>query len=297
MQRIALVLGLTLALAACGESSEKAKTSEAAQPKAAPTETAKSTEIVDKVKADVDAAAEVAEEKLEAAAGAMEEKAESASKAVEAKTEQLSNAAQEAAAKAQTQMAQSVAYEEGKHYEVLKTPVRTITPGKIEVTEVFAYSCGHCFHFESLVNPWKKSLPDHVQLVKSPAVWNKSMEPHARMHFAASALNLQEAIGAAAFNAIHREGNPLKTQEAIAKLFVQHGVSEDKFNEVYNSFTVSSQVNQANARARSMQITATPEMVVDGRFRISTRFEGVSSQSDMLKVANFLTAQVHNGKL
>lgn len=293
MQRLALILGLTLALAACGES---AKTSDAAKEQAPskPSEAAQvaeqASEAAQTAKQEVKATAKEIKDDVTAAADMAAEKAQAA-------VEETKDVAKDVKKHVESQALPATMFQEGTHYEVLKQPVRTITPGKIEVTEVFAYSCGHCFNFEPIVNAWKKTLPDYVQLVKSPAIWNASMEPHARMHFAAIALSVQDTISAAAFNAIHRERNPLKTQADIAKLFVAAGVDEAKFNETYNSFTVSSQVNQANARARSMMISATPEIVVDGRFRISTRFSGVESQSDMLKVANFLTNQIHHGKL
>lgn len=288
MQRIALLLGLTLVLAACGDKPAPQEVPKVEPPK---------TETVEQVKENVEVAAEKVEEKAEAVASTIEAKAEAAAETVQKQASDATKAAAAAVEKAKPTYTPTEMFEAGKHYEVLPQQVRTITPGKIEITEVFAYSCGHCFNFESLINPWKKSLPDYAQLVKSPAVWNSSMEPHARMHFTALALNLGEEIATDAFNTIHVERNPLRAQADIAKLFAKHGVSEEKFNETYNSFSVSSQVNQATARARSMKITATPEMVVDGRFRISTRFEGVSSQADMLKVASFLAYQVHNKKL
>lgn len=287
MQRLALILGLTFVLAACGESAKTSDTAKEQVQAPKPAEAAAEAPTTETVKEEVTAAVEeVKAEAKEAVSDAGEKVEAVAEKAKETLKEQV---------KAPVMPANM--FEEGKHYEVLAQPVRTITPGKIEVTEVFAYTCGHCFNFEPIVNAWKKTLPDYVELVKSPAVWNASMEPLARMHFTAIALHVQDTISAAAFHAIHRERKQLKTQADIAELFVAAGVEEAKFNEVFNSFTISSQVNQANARARSMKITATPEVVVDGRFRISTRFDGVSSQADMLKVANFLTNQIHNNKL
>ena len=48
-------------------------------------------------------------------------------------------------------------------------------------------------------------------------------------------------------------------------------------------------MRQANSRARAAKITGTPEMMVNGKYRISIRKAG--SQANMLKVADFLIAK------
>jgi len=186
---------------------------------------------------------------------------------------------------------------EGVHYETLPQKVRTLTPGKIEVTEVFAYSCGHCYKFESYIQPWKSTLPDYIEVVHSPAVWRKQMEPHARILYTSKALGIFDQVHARTFKAIHEEKNRLSSEASIAKLFAEFGIDEAKFKSTYNSFGVKSQVKQATSRAKGMRISGTPEVVVDGRFRISTGMPGVQSQPNMLKVAHSLAALVKQNKL
>ena len=81
----------------------------------------------------------------------------------------------------------------------------------------------------------------------------------------------------------------LASESEIAALFTANGVSEEDFTKAYNSFGVSSQVRQASARAKAAQITGTPEMMVNGKYRISTRKAG--GQANMLKIADFLIAK------
>ena len=186
-------------------------------------------------------------------------------------------------------------YAAGKDYEVIDIPVSTITPGKIEVTEVFWYGCGHCNHFEPTLNDWGKGLADDVQLVKSPAIWRPNMEAHARIFYTAQALGILEDVHPKVFDAMHNQRIPLNTEEQIMRFFEQFGVTNEDFSKVYNSFAVSSQIQQAGARARSFRITGTPEMVVDGRFRISSKLAG--SQEGMLKVADYLIEQIRDKKI
>ena len=60
----------------------------------------------------------------------------------------------------------------------------------------------------------------------------------------------------------------------------------EKFNKAWGSFGVRSQVQQADARARAYKISGTPEVIVNGRYRITTGM--AKGQANMLKVAEFL---------
>ncbi len=178
---------------------------------------------------------------------------------------------------------------EGEHYVRLDNEVRTVNPNKIEVTEVFWYGCSHCFHFEPMVHAWSKKQADDVVFVQSPAMWNRVMETHARAFYTAKALDVLDKVHQPIFNAINMERNMLRDADALAELFAQHGVEREKFMKVFNSFSIDSQVRQADARARGYGIQGTPEMVVNGKFRVSTRTAG--SQRNMLKVVDYLVEQ------
>ena len=175
---------------------------------------------------------------------------------------------------------------EGTHYDLISPSIRTANPGKIEVVEFFWYGCGHCYTFEPLVSAWKKDLPEDVAFRASPAVWNKGMELHARAFYAAEALGVGEKMHLPIFQAMNVDRKRLASESEIADLFASHGVDEADFGKAFNSFGVGSQVNQANAVARSARITGTPELMVNGKYRVSTRKAG--SQANMLKVVEFL---------
>lgn len=177
-------------------------------------------------------------------------------------------------------------YQAGKHYQVLDNPVRTANPDKIEVTEVFWYGCGHCYHFETPLKPWVAALADDVAFVKSPAMWHKTMELHARAYYAAKALGVEDQLNLPLFEALNVRKQKLDSESEIKALFEANGVDGAKFDKVFNSFGVTGQVRQADARARSYRISGTPELVVEGKYRISARDAG--GQAEMLDVASFL---------
>ena len=180
-------------------------------------------------------------------------------------------------------------WQEGTHYDLITPAIRTANPDKIEVTEFFWYGCGHCYTFEPLVGQWKKTLSEDVEFRGSPAVWNQPMELHARAYYAAEVLGVLDAMHLVVFQAMNVDRKRLGSEQEIAELFAAHGVDEAEFTKAFNSFGVSSQVRQASARARSAKITGTPEMMVNGKYRISTRKAG--NQANMLKIAEFLVAK------
>ncbi|MEM1112904.1 MAG: thiol:disulfide interchange protein DsbA/DsbL [Pseudomonadota bacterium] len=175
---------------------------------------------------------------------------------------------------------------EGTHYQLISTPIRTANPDKIEVTEFFWYGCGHCYNFEPMISTWKKALPEDVYFRGSPAAWNGPMELHARAFYAAEAMGILDKMHMPIFQALNVDRRRLASEDEIASLFAANGIDEAEFRKAFNSFGVKSQTNQAGARARSAQITGTPELMVNGKYRIDTRAAG--SQANMLKIAEYL---------
>lgn len=181
------------------------------------------------------------------------------------------------------------AFQAGTHYEVLGTPVRTDDPGRIEVAEVFAYSCPHCMHFEPLLSEWLKRQGADVALVQVHAMWNPMMEPLARGYYSSVALKIKERSHEKVFQALQLEQRKLARAEDWAVLFEAFGVARDKTLATFSSFGVTSQLKAAEARVRAYKVGGTPEMIVNGKYRVSTRMAG--GQPQMLQVVDFLVAQ------
>ena len=177
-------------------------------------------------------------------------------------------------------------WEEGEHYDAVSPVLRTSNPEKIEVMEFFWFGCGHCYTFEPLLAAWKKTLADDVVFKGSPAIWNSTMEIHAKVFYTAEVLGISERINPVVFRAINQDRRPLTAESDIATLFESSGVLRSDFFDAFNSFGVGSQVRQASSRARSAKITGTPEIVINGKYRITTRKAG--NQTNMLKIADYL---------
>ena len=181
--------------------------------------------------------------------------------------------------------AQAQDYVEGEHYDVISPAIRG-SSDKIEVTEFFWYGCGHCYNFEPQLVQWKKGLGDDVVVVGSPAMWNGLMEVHAKAFYTAEALDVLDKVHMPLFQAINIDRKRLATEDELADLFAANGVDREAFSKAFNSFGVGSQVRQAMARSKAARISGTPEVMVAGKYRVTTRKAG--SQANMLKIASYL---------
>jgi thiol:disulfide interchange protein DsbA len=226
----------------------------------------------------------------EQVAAEVKEKAEEVSQkvesAVQTKVEEAKSALTAAVADQPKAPIIEDSYKEGEHYDLVVPPFRTANPDKIEVREFFWYGCGHCYSFEPLLTAWKKNLANYVDFQPSPAIWNGTMKFHAQVFFAIEALGLGDTMHKAIFQAMHVDRNPLSTEAQVVRFFESQGVSESDFNKAFKSFGVGSQVTKAESVMRQAAISGTPELVVNGKYRISTRKAG--SQANMLKIADAL---------
>lgn len=192
-------------------------------------------------------------------------------------------------------LAQPARYVAGTHYVELTTPVRTVDPSKVEVAEAFWYGCSHCFRFEPLLQNWVANLPDDVEFVLFPAQWNQLMKIHSQIYYTSEALlaagKIDKAkfdeLHEATFNAINLEGNRLQNERQIGALYAEHGVSAEDFSSTFNSFSVRTKVNQGDRRMQDYQVRSTPNMIVNGKYLISTG-QAVTTQQEMLNVVEFL---------
>lgn len=193
-----------------------------------------------------------------------------------------------------SQAAPAVDFQAGQHYEVLRQPVRTSDPERIEVVEVFWYGCGHCYTFKPMVEEWAETLADDVVKTRLPAVWHPVMELHARAYYTAEALGVVDQVHTPIFEAMNLRGEELDNKKDIGDLFEAAGVSRDDFEQTFDSFGVSSALTRGDSRQRAYGIRGTPELIVNGKYRITGTMAG--SHAGMLQVADYLIEKERNSR-
>lgn len=177
-------------------------------------------------------------------------------------------------------------YKAGEHYDILPQQVRTANSKKIEVNEVFSYTCNHCYNFQKNLHPWVEKLPADVDFQSTQVVWKPKYEPFARAYYTAKILKVLDQVHMPIFESIHLQKKSKLTEADFAAIFAAKGVDKKNFTKVFNSFGTTSMVNQAKSRVRGYQVRGTPEMIINGKYRVSTTKAG--GFSGMLSVAEFL---------
>ena len=104
---------------------------------------------------------------------------------------------------------------------------------------------------------------------------------------AGEALGKLDVLHTPVFNAINLQGNRLQNERQIGSLFAEHGVTAEDFEKAFNSFSVRTKVNQAEKRMQDYQIRSTPNMIVNGKYLVTTG-QNVRTQEEMLEVVEFL---------
>jgi len=184
---------------------------------------------------------------------------------------------------------QSASIVEGFEYKRIVPAQQTQAPvGKIEVVELFWYGCPHCYRFEPSLKKWLKNKPADVVFIRIPAQMNPGWVIHAQAYYTAEALGVSDKMHEKFFDAMHNKKRKLKTTDEIAALFVENGISRDKFDKVFNSFGVKTKMANARGMVQRYGATSVPTMIVNGKYRTDATTAG-GSHKDLINVIDFLT--------
>ncbi|MBB3778147.1 thiol:disulfide interchange protein DsbA [Xanthomonas campestris] len=163
--------------------------------------------------------------------------------------------------------------------------------GKVEVVEVFGYTCPHCAHFEPTLEAWVAKQPSYVRFTPVPAAFGGFWDAFARAYFAADILGVAKRSHRAMFEAIH-EKQTVPTQnvapEELAAFYAGYGVPQQRFIETYKSQAVDARLDAAREFAKRSKLPGTPAIIINGRYLIGAR-----NYPDMLRVADYLIAREH----
>lgn len=202
--------------------------------------------------------------------------------------------------------AQAANWVAGTHYSIIPQAQRTnVAAGKVEVMEVFSYGCPACNHFQPALKRLKASLPANAQLVYLPASWNASENwpTFQRAYLTAQQLGVAEKAHDAMYEAIWSTGElgvvDPRTQRIKTKLpsiddiarFYQRvtGVKAADFVAASKSFGVDLKMRQADGQIVAMQVSGTPTLVINGKYRVNN--ENLKTPEEIIELVKFLVAK------
>jgi thiol:disulfide interchange protein DsbA len=104
-----------------------------------------------------------------------------------------------------------------------------------------------------------------------------------RAYYALEAMGELKRLEGAVFDAIHKDKQPLFTEDEIARWVASHGVDEQKFRSEFNSFSVSTKASRAEQVSRNYRVNHTPQLAVDGKYIV-----GGATHAESLRIASEL---------
>ena len=170
---------------------------------------------------------------------------------------------------------------DGKPYAPLK--------GKVEVVEVFGYTCVHCAHFQPVLSAWQKKQPSWVRFTPVPAAFGGYWTPYARAYYAAAKLKVLAKTHDEVFKALHDTGSlPIQnaSSEEIAAFYATHGADPKAFVAAMDSPATDLLLERSREFAMATGVEGTPSLVVNGKYRVTGR-----NYDDTLRILDYLVAR------
>jgi thiol:disulfide interchange protein DsbA len=188
----------------------------------------------------------------------------------------------------------------GTNYQpVVPAQSTNVSPGKVEVMEVFWLACPHCYELEAHLLAWLKNKPDYVQFVRVPVIWDRVKSAHAKLYYTLEALG-RDDLFEKAFATVQQPETPLvgnseeqtlRLQQAFA---VQNGVSADDFTKAYNSFSVNSNLTRAAEITQRYHIEHVPFIIINGKYTTDvSSVGGLGHEEELMALISDLAATEH----
>jgi len=289
---LALFVGLSLVLAACGKQ-ESAQERSPALPASSPS---------------APAGPVVAQQKAAGQASKITRMNEDGSETVDAPGDTLAHnpllaavastvAASTSTASAATTNAPTP-WQEGVNYTRLVPAQPTAAPaGQVEVLEFFWYACPHCYGMDPLVESWKKTKPAYITFSRVHVMWNDNHRALARLYYTLESMGKADQLHSEIFKAIHVDNNPLVggsevETERIQSAFVsKFGISPADFAKAYHSFAVETALQRADELVQRYRVDGVPRFVVNGKYIVDVGTAG--SPEKLIALVDDLAAQEH----
>ncbi|MEG2803255.1 thiol:disulfide interchange protein DsbA/DsbL [Stenotrophomonas sp.] len=176
---------------------------------------------------------------------------------------------------------------EGTDYELIEDagPYAPLA-GKIEVVEMFGYTCPHCARFEPQLEAWAAKLPKDVRFTPVPAAFGGIWDSFARAYLAADQLGVAKRSHRAMFDALHETRSvPMQnvSPEELAAFYKAYGVAPERFLATIKGDAVDTRLKAARAFAQRTQVPGTPALVINGRYLVKgDSFEAMLRNADAL---------------
>lgn len=153
-----------------------------------------------------------------------------------------------------------------KEVTLLSPAQPTADDGTIEVLEFFGYGCIHCANLEPALEAWSKKLPSDVKFKRVPAGFGSSGVDDLPIFHTLEAMGQLDRLHKKIFEAIFNDKVMIAHKPTMLKWLEKNGVDPAQFESIEKSFSVQSKIMRGRGLAAQYKITATPMVVVNGRY-------------------------------
>ena len=161
--------------------------------------------------------------------------------------------------------------------------------GKIEVVEVFSYTCPHCASFESLVRAWRAKQTADVKFTPVAGPFAANPEPFAKAYYTAESMGLVDKTHEPMFRALHIDHslNPGDANaETLSAWYARYGADPAQFSSTMGSFAVDAKFKRAMQYIQKAGIDSSPAVIVEGKYRVTGK-----TLEDTLRITSHLVAK------
>ncbi len=174
-------------------------------------------------------------------------------------------------------------YKLGVDYFKLPTPYPTENDSQVVVYEFFGYTCPHCFHFEPFLNKWLADKADYVALKRVPLNFQPSWSIYQQAFLTAEIMGVVDKTHSKLFKALHEEHKRFQTIDDLAAWYGNiAGIDKEAFLSTAESFILDSAQRKADNMGFKMQISGTPSLVVNGKYKVSNKLKDRNRTMDVL---------------
>jgi protein dithiol oxidoreductase (disulfide-forming) len=191
-------------------------------------------------------------------------------------------------------------WQPGVNYTVIVPAQPTSVPaGQVEVLEFFWYACPHCYDLDPQVETWRKNKPAYVSFSRVPVTWSEGYRSLARLFYTLKSLGKLDQLHDAVFKEIHVNGNALvaadgdeaETERIETAFAKKQSIPEDEFKKAYHSFPVDNDLQKADALVQRYRIDGVPSFVINGKYVADVRTAGTPER--LMSLVGDLAAQEH----
>lgn len=163
-------------------------------------------------------------------------------------------------------------FEEGKHYQKLPAKITTSPviqqfiaedPGKIQVIEFFSYACAWCQRLHPVIDQWVDTKPQNVVFYRFPVIFHPGWDKLAKAYYMVDQLGKTRDLDREFFLAIQQNNVNLSDEKLLKDFFVHHGISSEKYDELFNSFAVLRAYKKGTEINEAYQVTLSPILIIN----------------------------------